>query len=654
MSTMRPLAVLLLIAAASVMPVRAQQTEDGIRVSSPDGHVVVIFELTDEGMPTYALALEGQPLLQSSPLGLVTTLARWDRDLEVVDEGTVASVEEHYRLVHGKQSDVHYRANRRVVRLADAEGQVLEVIFQVSDDGLAFQYRIPEQAGADRVTAERELTGFRFATDTRSWLMAMDHPRTGWSNVNPSYERHYIMDAPVGAEAPTEVGWAFPGLFHREGSGWTLVTEAGVDETYVASRLEAEPERGLYRIAFPDPDEGYGPQDPVDPTFALPFASPWRVVIVGTTPGPIIESTLVTDVSPPSVIEDTDWIQPGTAAWSWLPLKDESIVPEVQRQFIDMAAAYGFEYTLVDNWWDQQIGYDGLQERIDYAGERNVGLIAWYNSNGNFNDAPQTPQDRMDSTAVRRAEFARLQEMGVRGVKVDFMGGDKQSVIQLYHDILRDAADYQIMVNFHGATLPRGWQRTYPNYMTVEAVLGYEFITFDQRNADAAPSHGTVLPFTRNVVGPMDFTPTMLTDSVGASLRRTSNGYDLAMAVVFESGIQHLGVTPEVMAEVPAYVAAYLGTVPAAWDETRYVEGLPGEQVVLARRKGDRWYVAGLNGENVARAVRLDLPFIEGAWEGTLLTDGEDGFSQTMIERGNPVEMGPYGGFIVVIPYSEN
>lgn len=651
MSAFRRLAVSLLLLALAATAEAASAEAQTVSVSSPDGRVAVTFELTDEGAPVYSLTLDGRALLESSPLGLVTDFARWDRDLALVSAGTVEPVEDHYGLAHGKQREVDYAANRRVVRLADPEGHEIDIVFQVSDDGLAFRYEVPRQAGIGTARALREHSGFRFAPETRTWLMPMDHPRTGWMNTNPSYEAHYTLGEPVGRQAPTEVGWAFPGLFHREGSGWALVTEAGVDETYVGARLEAEAERGLYRIAFPDRGEGFGPQEPVDPTFELPFASPWRVVIVGATPGPIVESTLVTDVSPPSILEDVSWIRPGTAAWSWLPLKDESIVPEVQRRFIDMAAEYGLEYTLVDNWWDERIGYDGLAELAGYAAERGVGLIAWYNSNGSFNDAPQTPQDRMDSTAVRRAEFARLREMGITGVKVDFMGGDKQSVIRLYHEILRDAAEHQILVNFHGATLPRGWHRTYPNYMTVEAVRGYEYITFGQADADAAPVHGTVLPFTRNVVGPMDFTPTMLTERVGASVRRTTNGYDLAMPVVFQSGIQHLGVTPEVMAGVPSYVADYLGTVPAAWDETRYVEGLPGEHVVLARRKGATWYVAGLNGPDTPRTVTVELPFVDGPWEGTLITDGDGdhGFSQSSIARGDQVEMRPRGGFVAVI-----
>lgn len=650
MTTLRLASCLLLLPlAATVQPARAEA--QAVSISSPDGHVAVTFEMTPHGAPLYSLTLHGRTLLDPSPLGLVTSFARWDRDLVLVSAGTVEPVTDRYRLAHGKQREVDYAANRRVVRLADAEGHEIAIVFQVSDDGLAFRYEIQQQAGIGTARALREHSGFRFAPKTRTWLMPMDHPQTGWMNTNPSYEAHYTLGEPVGRQAPTRVGWAFPGLFHREGSGWALVTEAGVDDTYVGARLLAEAERGLYRIGFPDPGEGTGPRDPVDPRFRLPFASPWRVVIVGTTPGPIVESTLVTDVSPPSILEDVDWVRPGTAAWSWLPLKDESIVPEVQRQFIDMAAQYGFEYSLVDNWWDRQIGYDGLAELASYAADRGVGLIAWYNSNGNFNDAPQTPQDRMDSTTVRRVEFARLREMGIKGVKVDFMGGDKQSVIRLYHEILRDAAEHQILVNFHGATLPRGWQRTFPNYMTVEAVRGYEYITFGQADADAAPVHGTVLPFTRNVVGPMDFTPTMLTERVGGAVRRTTNGYDLAMPVVFESGIQHLGVTPDVMARVPPYVAEYLGTVPAAWDETRYVEGLPGEHVVLARRRGATWYVAGLNGQDTPRTVTLDLDFLQGPWEGSLITDGEGdhSFSQSTLTRGNAVQVRPRGGFVVVI-----
>ena len=509
-------------------PLRAQ---DDARLphfaESPDGAVVVRFGLGREGGPLSAVELGGRTVLEASPLGLVTSVAGWTTGLRVVSESSPEATSDRYTLLHGKCSTCAYVANHRVVRLSNADGAVLDVVFQVSNDGVALRYRIPAMPGVDTVTATRELTGFRLPESAHTWLMPMDDPSSGWMHVNPAYESHYVMDGHVGAKAPTGVGWAFPGLFQVGDVGWALVTEAGVDGTYCASRLKAFPGTGFYGIGFPEPGEGTGPDDPVDPSFTLPFASPWRLIVVGRTLAPIVDSHLVTDVSAPSRIANPDFVKPGKAAWSWLPLKDRSIVPDTQRRFIDMAAEQGYPYVLVDNWWDRQIGYEGLAELVKYAAAKGVGILVWYNSNGHFNDAPQTPKNRMIDPEVRRAEFRRLSRMGVRGVKVDFMGGDKQSVIRLYLDILRDAAAARLMVNFHGATLPRGWSRTWPNYMTAEAVRGYEYITFGQEDADLAPSHAAVLPFTRNAVGPMDFTPTMFSDTVGASVRTTSDAFDL-------------------------------------------------------------------------------------------------------------------------------
>lgn len=594
-----------------------------MEVASPNGQVQLHLGLDSEGRPFYSVRLNGDTLLAPSPLGLATTIGRWTRDLQVHSVGDVERVEDRYSLRHGKCNPCRYEALRRVVQLENTEGSAIELVFQASNDGVAFRYRLLEGPEADRARAFRELTGFHFPEETRSWLTPMDDPVSGWQQTTPAYEAHYVMGAPVGEPSPTGVGWAFPALFQHPEAGWALVTEAGLDGSYHASRLNARSD-GLYRVAGPEPGEGTGPGDPVAPTFSLPFASPWRVVIVGEDLSPIVESSLVTDVSPPSTLEDTDFVEPGKVAWSWLPLKDDSIVPEVQRQFIDMAAEYGFEYCLIDNWWDQRIGYEEVQNLVDYAESKGVGIFLWYNSNGSFNRAPQTPQDRMHTAEARRKEFQRLQEMGVRGVKVDFFGGDKQSVIQLYLDILRDAADYGLMVNVHGSTVPRGWHRTYPQFMTSEAVRGYEYITFGQEDADRAPRHATVLPFTRNVVGPMDFTPTMLTDSVGASRRRTSDAFDLAMSVVFESGLQHLGVTPQSLEQQPEHVQAFLRDVPAAWEETRFVDGHPGRYVVLARRTGDTWYLGGFNGQTGTQTVELSLEFLNQSAAGTLITDGTD------------------------------
>ena len=633
-------------------PSRAQPLQEAVTTASPDGRVTVQLGLSDDGGARYAVRYDDTTVLRPSPLGLETSMGDWRRGLSIVDTSG-ATVTEDYRLRHGKQSDVRYEAHRRVLRLTNTAGQPIEIVTQVSNHGVALRYRIPEQAAPDTVVAGDEHTGFRFAEEARAWLMPMDPPDAGWSETFPSYEGHYVKDEPTGQPAPREVGWAFPGLFRVPGGVWALVTEAGLDGSYHASRLDATPDGAGYRIAGPQPGEGTGPTDPIDSSFSLPFASPWRLIAVGEGLGPIVESTLPTDVSPPSTVEDTNFVQPGTVAWSWLPLKDESITAETQRRVIDMAAAYGFEYTLIDNWWDREIGYDGVRSLAQYADEKGVGLFLWYNSNGNFNEAPQTPQDRMHTAEARREEFARLDEMGIAGVKVDFFGGDKQSVVQLYRDIYRDAAAHDLMVNVHGSTLPRGEHRTYPNFMTSEAVRGYEYITFGQEDADRAPTHATMLPFTRNVVGPMDFTPTMLTDSIGNSERRTSNGFDLAMAVVFESGLQHFGVTPESLVQQPDYVGSFLGTLPAAWDETQFLDGFPGTFVVLARRHGDRWYVAGLNGQDDAQTVTVPMDFLDDAASGQLITD--DGGPRTLHRESRSVapgdsltlEMRRHGGFVL-------
>ncbi len=637
----------------------AQSLSEAMTFTSPDGAVSMQIGLSDDGAPRYTVQYDGATVLRPSPLGLETSMGDWRRGLSVQDTSAETTVTDSYRLRHGKQSEVRYEAHQRTLRLTNRAGQPIEIVAQVSNHGVALRYRIPSQAAPDTLVAGDEHTGFRFAKGTRSWLMPMDPPDAGWSQTFPAYEGHYVKNEPVGQSSPTGVDWAFPGLFRIPGGAWALVTEAGLDGSYHASRLDAVPGRDGYRIAGPEPGEGTGPADPVDPFFTLPFASPWRLIVVGEGLGPIVESTLVTDVSPPSTVKDASFVQPGTVAWSWLPLKDESISAETQRRFIEMAARYGFKYVLIDNWWDQQIGYDGVRELVNYAETKDIGIFLWYNSNGSFNQAPQTPQDRMHTAEVRREEFARLQKMGVEGVKVDFFGGDKQSVVQLYLDIFSDAAAHDLMVNVHGSTLPRGWHRTYPQFMTSEAVRGYEYITFGQEDANRAPAHATVLPFTRNAVGPMDFTPTMLTDSVGASKRRTSDAFDLAMTVVFESGLQHLGVTPSSLRRQPAYVQDFLGDVPAAWDETHFIDGYPGRFVVLARRSGDTWYIGGFNGQTEQRTVQVPLDFLDRSATGTLFADGSDLRSvERRVVKASPsdsltIELRGRGGVVGKFPRGE-
>jgi hypothetical protein len=331
--------------------------------------------------------------------------------------------------------------------------------------------------------------------------------------------------------------------------------------------------------------------------------------------------------------------------------KDDSTVYSVQKRFIDYASDMGWEYCLVDADWDRKIGYEKLGELCSYAATKNVSIIAWYNSAGNWNTTPYTPRDKMVTKESRDAEFKKLKELGVKGVKVDFFGADGQSMMTYYQDIIADAARYGIIVNCHGSTLPRGLQRTYPNLVNMEAIKGFEFVTFEQGNADLQAQHCAVAPFTRNLFDPMDFTPVCFSE-VPNIQRKTSNAFELALSVLFVAGVQHYAEVPEGMAKVPAEVKQMMKDVPVNWDETKFIDGYPAEYVVIARRKGNTWYISGINGTNNSKAVKLDLSFITNANQVTFITDGENNRSfkidKNAVDFSQPIaiDIQPNGGFI--------
>ncbi len=528
----------------------------------------------------------------------------------------MTEVEDHYTLVHGKRKQIAYRARQQVIDLVDPAGHHLLVRFRVSNDGVAFRYEMPGRSEGT-VTVEDEFTGFHFPDDTRTWLQPVAVAQTGWSNTNPSYEEHYEMDVPVGEVAPSSAGWVFPALFKSQGV-WVAITEAGMTGNYHASRLAPRVSGGEFAIGYPMDAEVF-PGGGLKARSTLPFHSPWRIVAVGDL-STLTASTLGTDLAKPAIAQ-MPFAEPGLVAWSWALLKDDSVNYATQKEFIDYAAAMGWPFTLVDAEWDTRIGEEKIQELAAYAASKNVGLLLWYNSAGTWNKTPQTPKHRLLTGASRRAEFARLQRWGVRGIKVDFFAGDGQSMMAYYNDIARDAAEFGLMVNYHGSSLPRGMARTYPNMMTMEAVHGFEMITFNQKSADLAASHVTMLPFTRNLFDPMDFTPTTFGE-IPERERQTTNGFELALPVLLLSGLQHIAETPQGMAAVPAYVRHIMSAVPVAWDESRLVRGMPGEEVVIARRAGKVWYVAGVNGESVVKDWQLDLSFIHPR-KGTLVNDGD-------------------------------
>ena len=618
-------------------------------LSSPDGQLAVEFKLNVEQAPVYLLRRGGQIVLPESRLGLIRDDADFSRGLALTAASPVEPVEDHYEILTAKRRLNTYRANRQVFHLATAAGEKMDVIFQVSNDGVAFRYFFPESS-AEVHRLKEEVSSFRFQPGTKAWLQPMSVAKSSWKSTNPSYEEFYAQAIPAGTPSTLGAGWVYPALF-KSGDTWFLVSEGSLGRNYCGTRLLHESPAGEYSIGFPDARETmYG--QPVNPSSTLPWLTPWRVIAVGSLQT-IVESTLGTDLAEKAPGPADPSIKPGKAAWSWPLLGDKQTTYDVQKQFIDFAAGMGWTYCLIDAQWDQQIGYEKVRELADYARTKNVSLLLWYNSNGNWNEAPQTPKDKLLTHESRVQEFDRLKAMGIKGLKVDFFGGDGQPVINYYHDLLEDAAPYGFLMNFHGATLPRGWQRTYPHLMTMEAIKGFEFITFEQANADAEPVHATTIPFTRNVFDPMDFTPVCL-DKIGQTQLRTTGAFELALAVIFTSGVQHYPDIPEGMAKMPAYVQAFMRQVPSVWDDTKFIDGYPGKLAVIAREGNGHWYVGGINGEAIDKTLTLDLVALTGAKAtGVLITDG-----QTQRFAQHPVTLGPdkklsvtlklHGGFVFV------
>jgi alpha-glucosidase len=455
----------------------------------------------------------------------------------------------------------------------------------------------------------------------------------------------------VGTQAPWKAGWSFPALF-KTGDTWVLISESGVEPPYCGSRLAQDSPRGEYAISFPQPGETVDSTDLITPVSKEPFYSAWRTIIIGSLSN-VVESNMITALATPSRLQDTTWIRPGISSWSWGVLKDESVNYKTSREFVDFASQMGWSYCLIDADWDRRIGYDKVQELIDYGKTKKVGIILWYNSSGSWNTTVYTPKSMLVDSASRNAEFSRISKMGVKGVKVDFWPGDGPSSIQYYYDMMKDAARYHLMVNFHGATVPRGWSRTFPNLASMEAVKGFEYTTFTQENNDANAVHCTMLPFTRNAVGHMDYTPVCFCE-IPNIVRKTSNAFELALSVIFQSGIQHIVEIPEDMKKQPAYVADFMRSLPARWDDVKLLDGFPGEYVVMARRTGNHWYIAGINAGKEARTITIDLSPFNAPSSVEVITDGANNrsFEKKSVDLKNSsltIQVAPLGGFALIL-----
>lgn len=584
-----------------------------LKVSGPDGKLEVDLSL-DQGRLYYRIHLEGQEMLAKSPLGLKGENVDLSSNMRLVESNT-KNINEHYEEPKIKRRQVHYKANELQCTLENDLKQKLIVIFRVSNNDIAFRYGIPQTDEPANLRVREEITGFRFPEITTTFLTPQASPMIGWKKTKPSYEESYVPDEAMGTASKYGLGYTFPALFHIGSRGWILLSETGVNGSYCGAKLSEGTKQGLYKIAFPEIGENNG-IGAAYPTLALPGYTPWRTLTVGSSLKPIVETTIPFDVVEAQYTAAKPY-NFGRATWSWLEWQDESINFNDQKKFIDLSASMGYEFVLVDNWWDERIGKDKIEELANYGREKGVGLCLWYNSNGYWNDAPQTPKNKMNGSAARKKEMAWMQSIGVKGIKVDFFGGDKQETLKLYEDILADANAYGLAVIFHGCTLPRGWERMYPNFVGSEAVLASENLIFTQHANDTEAFNATLHPFIRNAVAAMDFGPVLLNkrhnrENNGGTTRKTTETFQLATAILFQTPVQNFGLTPNNLLDMPKHVIDFMKQVPTTWDETVFLDGYPGKYVVLARRKNEQWYVAAINAEAKTKEIEINLPMLSG------------------------------------------
>lgn len=576
-----------------------------------------------DGRPSYSVSYDNILFLKPSPLGMIANIGDFSSGMSLEKNVSTNKIDETYELASIKKSKVHYVANEAVFSFTQQGKTIYDVIFRISNNDVAFKYRMYPQGETLSCVVKQEVTGFVFPDGTTTFLCPQSKPMGGFARTSPSYETSYTADDVAGKNGWGE-GYTFPCLFRNGDNGWVLVSETGVNGGYCASRLLGH-KGGVYTIGFPQEGEANG-NGTVSPGIALPGETPWRTITVGKTLAPIVETTVPFDVVKPLYSAKGEYTY-GRGSWSWIIGMDGSTNYKEQLRYIDFSAAMGYQSVLVDALWDKQIGRDKIEELAKYGKDKGVALYLWYNSNGYWNDAPQTPRGIMDNAIARRKEMKWMQSIGIRGIKVDFFGGDKQMTMQLYEDILSDANEYGLLVIFHGCTLPRGWERMYPNFASSEAVLASENLHFSQGSCDHEAFNATLHPFIRNTVGSMDFGGSALNKYYNAdnaprgSRRVTSDVYALATAVLFQSPVQHFALAPNNLTDAPSWAIDFMKEVPTAWDEVRFIDGYPGKYVILARRHGDKWYIAGVNAQKETLKLKVNLPMFSNGEKVRLFSD---------------------------------
>ncbi|MGW2516735.1 glycoside hydrolase family 97 catalytic domain-containing protein [Streptomyces sp. NPDC001617] len=589
-------------------PARAEQHDQTWTVSEAPHAPQARISLDDTtGTLSLSVTRGGRTVIAPSPVGIVTEQADLSRDLHLLHRKD-RWVDERYRTKSGKRLERRVRMNETRLSFATSAGARLDLVVRASADGVAYRYVLP--AGHGDVLGET--SAFNLPPDASAWLGTYRVDNEG------QFNQYTAATAPTGE-------YSDQALFSTDG-GYTLLAESDLTGAYSGARLAHDQGTGTYRIKLAD--------DRVHTDG--PLATPWRAMITGDL-ATVTRSTFTDDLAPASKVADTSWIHPGTVLWTWLAGgKEAGQSLAAQQGYVDYAAERHWPYEAVDAGWyfrtdawdttDPNWQTDSWMPRlVDYARAKGVGIVVWIH------------QRDLDTPEERAQWLPTLERWGVKGVKIDFMNSEAQPMLQWYDAILRDTAAHHLMVDFHGSTIPKGIQRTWPQVMTMEGVGGEE-----KRTNTAA--HLTTLPFTRNVIGSMDFTPGAF-QRVG--LRPNSDAAEVGLAVAYESGLQMFAGTPESYDARPL-ARAFFDQVPAAWDDTRLLAGQPGDSAVLARRSGDRWFLGGVYA-GAARTATVPLSIGPGRWLVETIRDGADGLVQDrQVLRGGDtlgVDVGPNGGF---------
>ncbi|MCM1332243.1 MAG: glycoside hydrolase family 97 protein [Bacteroides sp.] len=626
----------------------------GAEAISPDGKTILSTSVRD-GMAVYSLSHDGKIMLHESPLGLMTNVSDFTNGIISVSD-TIMPYSVNFRQDRIKHCDVEFSGSHVISHYKNDKGQHFSIEWLVGNNDVAFRYLIPRQGkngetGSAVINAES--TGFRFPDHTTTFITPQSNAMVDWKRTKPSYEEKYTNDAPMTEKSQYGHGYTFPALFHIGDDGWVLLSETGVDGSYCGSRL-SDFSDGIYTIEYPMSEENNG-NGTASPGIALPGATPWRTITVGKSLKPIVETVI--PWVPLNPLYESDTKTTGKGTWSWIIWQDGSINYDDQVKFIDLAADMGYDHALIDNWWDTNIGRKGMEELAAYAQSKGTNIAVWYSSSGWWNDIVQGPTNIMSRPIPRKKELKWLQDIGVKCIKVDFFGGDKQETMRLYEDILSDAADYGISVIFHGCTLPRGWERLYPNYVGSEAVLASENLIFSQDFCDREAFNATLHPFIRNTVGCMEYGGTILNTRFGrdnkrGNIRKTSDAFQLATAVLFQNPVQNFALTPEAYASAPADAITFMKEIPTTWDETRYIDGYPGKYAVIARRNGDKWYIAGISTLDEKIDLHLNMPMLQKNQSISIYSDSDGKeLKATATKVSNPskfkIPLAPGHGFVI-------